>query len=76
MTSRRPYAARTSGALASEDVPTQAARLPSWEIEFQVPDYNKFAGLTAADPVGDLRLATGGDLGPTVKSFSPHRNRT
>jgi DNA-binding CsgD family transcriptional regulator len=35
---------------------------PAWEHEFLVPDYNKFADLTPDRPVGDLRLATGGQL--------------
>jgi DNA-binding CsgD family transcriptional regulator len=35
---------------------------PFWEHEFLIPDYNKFADLSPADPVGDLRLATGGRL--------------
>jgi DNA-binding CsgD family transcriptional regulator len=35
---------------------------PFWEHEFLIPDYNKFADLTPADPVGDLREATGGRL--------------
>ena len=35
---------------------------PFWEHEFLIPDYNKFADLTQADPVGDLRQATGGKL--------------
>lgn len=33
---------------------------PFWEHEFLVPDYNKFADLDPADPVADLREATGG----------------
>lgn len=36
--------------------------LPFWEHEFLIPDYNKFADLTPADPVADLRTATGGRL--------------
>lgn len=35
---------------------------PLGENEFLVPDYNKFADLTPAHPVGDLREATGGKL--------------
>ena len=35
---------------------------PLGENEFLVPDYNKFADLTPARPVGDLREATGGKL--------------
>jgi DNA-binding CsgD family transcriptional regulator len=35
---------------------------PFWEHEFLIPDYNKFADLTPADPVGDLRESTGGRL--------------
>ncbi len=35
---------------------------PFWEHEFLVPDFNKFSDLTPADPVADLRLATGGRL--------------
>ena len=35
---------------------------PLGENEFLVPDYNKFAYLTPAHPVGDLREATGGKL--------------
>jgi DNA-binding CsgD family transcriptional regulator len=38
-----------------------------WELEFTVPDFNKFADLTAADPVGDLRQATGGRLGRSAR---------
>ena len=37
---------------------------PFWEHEFLIPDYDKFADLTPADPVGDLRQATGGKLTP------------
>ncbi|MCW3001122.1 MAG: Transcriptional regulator LuxR family [Conexibacter sp.] len=33
---------------------------PFWEHEFLIPDYNKFADFTPAEPVGDLRRATGG----------------
>ena len=35
---------------------------PFWEHEFLIPDFNKFADLSPADPVGDLRQATGGKL--------------
>lgn len=38
-----------------------------WEQEFLVPDYNKFADLTAADPVADLRQATGGKLSRSAR---------
>ena len=40
---------------------------PFWEHEFLIPDYNKFADLTAADPVGDLREATGGKLSRSAR---------
>ena len=40
---------------------------PFWEHEFLIPDYNKFADLTPADPVGDLRLATGGRLARSAR---------
>jgi DNA-binding CsgD family transcriptional regulator len=40
---------------------------PFWEHEFLIPDYNKFADLTAADPVGDLRQATGGKLSRSAR---------
>jgi DNA-binding CsgD family transcriptional regulator len=40
---------------------------PFWEHEFLVPDYNKFAELTPADPVGDLREATGGRLARSAR---------
>jgi DNA-binding CsgD family transcriptional regulator len=40
---------------------------PFWEHEFLVPDYNKFADLTPADPVGDLREATGGRLARSAR---------
>jgi DNA-binding CsgD family transcriptional regulator len=40
---------------------------PFWEHEFLIPDYNKFADLTATDPVGDLRLATGGKLSRSAR---------
>ena len=35
---------------------------PFWEHEFLIPDFNKFTDLTPADPVADLRVATGGKL--------------
>jgi hypothetical protein len=38
-----------------------------WEQKFLVPDYNRFADLTAADPVGDLRQATGGKLSRSAR---------
>jgi DNA-binding CsgD family transcriptional regulator len=38
-----------------------------WELEFTVPDFNKFTDLTAADPVGDLRQATGGRLSRSAR---------
>jgi len=37
------------------------------ENEFLVPDYNKFADLTPARPVGDLREATGGKLSRSAR---------
>ena len=40
---------------------------PFWEHEFLIPDYNKFADLTPADPVGDLRQATGGRLSRSAR---------
>lgn len=40
---------------------------PFWEHEFHIPDFNKFADLTPADPVGDLRLATGGKLSRSAR---------
>jgi DNA-binding CsgD family transcriptional regulator len=40
---------------------------PFWEHEFLVPDYNKFADLTPANPVGDLRAATGGRLARSAR---------
>jgi DNA-binding CsgD family transcriptional regulator len=40
---------------------------PFWEHEFLIPDFNKFADLTAADPVGDLRQATGGKLNRSAR---------
>jgi DNA-binding CsgD family transcriptional regulator len=40
---------------------------PFWEHEFLIPDYNKFAELTPADPVGDLRQATGGKLSRSAR---------
>jgi DNA-binding CsgD family transcriptional regulator len=40
---------------------------PLWEHEFLIPDYNKFADLIAADPVGDLRQATGGKLSRSAR---------
>jgi DNA-binding CsgD family transcriptional regulator len=40
---------------------------PFWEHEFLIPDYNKFADLTPADPVGDLREATGGRLSRSAR---------
>jgi DNA-binding CsgD family transcriptional regulator len=44
-----------------------AVGAPAWEHEFLIPDYNKFADLTAADPVGDLRQATGGRLSRSAR---------
>ena len=44
-----------------------ALSAPIWEHEFVIPDYNKFADLTAADPVGDLRQATGGKLSRSAR---------
>jgi DNA-binding CsgD family transcriptional regulator len=44
-----------------------ALSAPIWEHEFLIPDYNKFADLTAADPVGDLREATGGKLSRSAR---------
>jgi hypothetical protein len=44
-----------------------ALSAPIWEHEFLIPDYNKFADLTAADPVGDLRQATGGRLSRSAR---------
>src|SRR5262249_5103667 len=35
---------------------------PFWECEFLIPDFNKFSDLEPADPVADLRVATGGRL--------------
>jgi DNA-binding CsgD family transcriptional regulator len=40
---------------------------PFWEHEFLIPDYNKFVDLTPADPVGDLREATGGRLARSAR---------
>jgi DNA-binding CsgD family transcriptional regulator len=40
---------------------------PFWEHEFLIPDYNKFADLSPTDPVGDLRLATGGRLSRSAR---------
>jgi DNA-binding CsgD family transcriptional regulator len=40
---------------------------PFWEHEFLIPDYNKFADLTPANPVGDLREATGGKLSRSAR---------
>jgi DNA-binding CsgD family transcriptional regulator len=40
---------------------------PTWEHEFLIPDYNKFADLPVADPVGDLRDATGGRLSRSAR---------
>ena len=40
---------------------------PFWEHEHLVPDYNKFADLTPANPVGDLREATGGRLNRSAR---------
>jgi DNA-binding CsgD family transcriptional regulator len=40
---------------------------PFWEHEFLIPDFNKFADLTPADPVGDLRQATGGRLSRSAR---------
>lgn len=40
----------------------EGACQPFWEHELLVADYNKFAELTVADPVADLRQATGGQL--------------
>ena len=42
-------------------------RHPYFLHEFSVPDYNKFVDLTAADPVGDLREATGGRLSRSAR---------
>ena len=36
--------------------------VPFWEHEFLVPDFNKWADMTPAEPVADLRRATGGRL--------------
>jgi hypothetical protein len=44
-----------------------ALSAPIWEHEFLIPDYNKFADLTAADPVGDLRHTTGGRLSRSAR---------
>ena len=41
---------------------------PFWEHEFFVPDYNKFTHLTAANPIGDLRIATGDKLSRSARS--------
>jgi DNA-binding CsgD family transcriptional regulator len=49
-----------SAGLAHEQ--PEAICAPFWEHEFLVTDYNKFRDLTAAEPVGDLRQATGGKL--------------
>jgi DNA-binding CsgD family transcriptional regulator len=40
---------------------------PFWEHEFLIPDYNKFADLSPTDPVGDLRMATGGKLSRSAR---------
>ena len=40
---------------------------PFWEHEFLIPDYNKFGDLSPADPVGDLREATGGKLSRSAR---------
>jgi DNA-binding CsgD family transcriptional regulator len=40
---------------------------PFWEHEFLIPDYNKFADFTPADPAGDLRQATGGKLARSAR---------
>jgi DNA-binding CsgD family transcriptional regulator len=40
---------------------------PLWEHEHLVPDFNKFADLTAAAPVADLRRATGGRLSRSAR---------
>ena len=45
---------------------------PIWEHEFLIPDYNKYADLTAADPVGDLREATGGKLSRSARYRMMH----
>jgi DNA-binding CsgD family transcriptional regulator len=40
----------------------EEACLPYWQHELLSPDYNQFTALTPAEPVGDLREATGGRL--------------
>jgi DNA-binding CsgD family transcriptional regulator len=45
---------------------------PFWEHEFMIPDFNKFADLTPANPVGDLRLATGGKLSRSARYRTLH----
>ncbi|MGZ4183208.1 MAG: hypothetical protein ACXVUL_21310 [Solirubrobacteraceae bacterium] len=40
---------------------------PFWEHEFLVPDFNKFTDLTPAEPVADLREATGGKLSRSAR---------
>jgi DNA-binding CsgD family transcriptional regulator len=40
---------------------------PFWEHEYLIPDFNKFADLTPANPVGDLREATGGRLSRSAR---------
>jgi DNA-binding CsgD family transcriptional regulator len=45
---------------------------PFWEHEFLIPDYNKFVDLTPAEPVGDLRLATGGKLSRSARYRTLH----
>jgi DNA-binding CsgD family transcriptional regulator len=40
---------------------------PFWEHEFLIPDFNKFADLSPANPVGDLREATGGKLSRSAR---------
>jgi DNA-binding CsgD family transcriptional regulator len=40
---------------------------PFWEHEFLVPDFNKFTDLTPAEPVADLRKATGGKLSRSAR---------
>jgi DNA-binding CsgD family transcriptional regulator len=46
---------------------TEGVCHPFWEHEFLIPDFNKFADLTPADPVGDLRVATGGKLSRSAR---------
>jgi DNA-binding CsgD family transcriptional regulator len=45
---------------------------PFWEHEFLIPDFNKFADFTPADPVGDLRVATGGKLARSARYRTLH----